>query len=1850
VDLLSQGTLVRNRYRLVRRLGQGGGGTVYLVDDLLRGGAKVALKALFADAADGDGASGGGGHRQSSRLVEGLRREFRVLAQLSHPALARVHDFGWLPPAESLPGSEGRSGYFMTRDFVDGDDLATALTGHPWTEVVRVAADVCSAMEVLHRAGLIHGDFKPANAILDGAGDLHLIDFGLSRRIDERADPSGTLSYVAPEIIRGQPADGRSDLYALGITLYQLCTGQLPVDGSTHAILGWHLEGPPASPRQVRPDLPAGLDAVARRLTDRNPDRRYPSAAETCAALLGLLQEAGAERGAAGRARPAGHPARSQVPAASGAGSARAVAALDELFRRRVLELGRGNSPAAALAVVVSESGSGDDALLQTLRWRAQLLGVEALHGAFRPGDQRGFGAIDDILLQVDGLLGPGHELVQKRSEALGVGLGALGRLEPGDRYRAFEAIGRFLGAAGRVRPLLVTIAGADGADATGRALLRYLAHSAAADEPVFYVVAQGRVGETSRTDEDPLWGFPRVELAPLTETEVHEYLTRVAGRRDPELSARVVALTGGNPSFVTEVARRLEEAGWPAAADLAKVSLPQQLAEALLGNMDRLSPDARSALERLAVESEGLPEAALGVPPGVVLELLSGQLVLRAPDGRLALAQGGLAQVAYAAMAPGRRQQLHTEAAARAAKDGAVERLARHALRAGDLTTAIDQAVAAVERLVTRQAHHAALSLGEEILAGALPDRPHPSPAEAGGGGGADPLAEREALEVTFVPLRLRLGEIAHLVGDYPRARRHLDGALAAAVDADQVLEAQVGLGRVLAALGEDTRAIANLRGALATGERGALPMRLQAYRELGRALFRRGDYAGAAEVLRAGMREAPAGKEGELEALLGLCQGYQADDASAAAASPETLSRALAKLAALADGRGQMYALNYAAIVAYRRGEHAQALMRYQQALERARQLQDVERIAALELNVGTVQYFLGDYTAYLGHLSESVRLFSAMGATMNLVPALFNLAVLRTRLGLFEQARRDALQIHELAARLGVKNQQACAHHITGFVEAHAGVLGRARTELGRAHELYAELGQSREAADVMLDLSDVELEDGRLEAALAALTRADALLGDTPPADLSARRAALRGRLAARRGDPPPELLRRLEEVRGELGRGHAGREIDVELRLAEAELCGRRGDVAGQYAARSHAVSILEGLAGRLSHEHRTSFWLDPRRQKLRQSAASAPTADLPLGDPHDPASAFGNTGLIGDPTPRPQRGASRITYGAVEPIPADSQREIEERFYRLLEINRKINAELDLARLLELIMDTAVELTGAERGFLILADPATAELRVEVCRHLDARALATEEGSYSRSIAEKVLREGAPLITTSATEDPRFESYLSVHKLALQSVLGIPIRARGRTVGVLYMESRITRGKFTLADQRLLLAFGDQVALALTNAQLLAENVARAKALEATNTELVKAKGVLEELAEERARQLERRTKELADVERDLEQTRDRLAPRVGQMGMIGRSAPMRKVFAVLERVVTTDVPVLIQGESGTGKEMVARALHQHGVRKPKPFVAVNCAAIPETLLESELFGHVRGAFTGADRDKSGLFLQAHGGTLFLDEIGDMPKRMQLGLLRALQEKQIRPVGGQKDIDVDVRVVAASNRLLAELAKTGQFREDLFYRLNVVTVHLPSLRERLDDIPLLVDFFMSAISERLKSPRKGITRDAVKKLMSYRWPGNVRQLEHALLNAWVMSEDEIIDVGDLTLEDAVPLAGVAAAPPIAGGAHVSSGGRDGVRPQAGAGAGTSAGPGMGADDDDDDEGELRGPRPVGPPAALDEHRARERQKILETLEATRWNKSKACALLGMPRRTFYRRLREYDIL
>ncbi len=411
--------------------------------------------------------------------------------------------------------------------------------------------------------------------------------------------------------------------------------------------------------------------------------------------------------------------------------------------------------------------------------------------------------------------------------------------------------------------------------------------------------------------------------------------------------------------------------------------------------------------------------------------------------------------------------------------------------------------------------------------------------------------------------------------------------------------------------------------------------------------------------------------------------------------------------------------------------------------------------------------------------------------------------------------------------------------------------------------------------------------------------------------------------------------------------------------------------------------------------------------------------------------------------------------------------------------------------------LLEMLLDEVIEYTGAARGVVLWMDPAdpTSAPKIRAARNVRAGDIEDAAGKISDSIVKEVLESKRPIIVSDALTDTVFGKSESVLALKLSSVMCAPLLSHGEVMGALYVGNDQVKSLFDRSQLDVLTVFASQAALILRNALLLSALRADKEKLE----------------------------QELVDK-------------RFGEI--IGSCASMNVVFRTLSKVAPIDVSVLVTGETGTGKELIAREIHRRSERATGPFIAVNCGAIPENLIESELFGHVRGAFTGAVSNRPGKFQLANGGTLFLDELGELPVALQVKLLRALQEKVVIRVGDSRPETCDIRIVAATNRDLDAMIREGTFREDLFYRVNVVNLPLPPLRDRGEDCLIIAKVLLSKYADEMNSSVHGYSPSALSALRKHDWPGNIRELENRIKRALVLAEGSLLEAADLGLGEA----------------------------------------------------------------------------------------------------------------
>ena len=1669
------------RYKLVRRLGAGGEGEVWLARDQLRPGLDLALKRMPVT-----------GRRD---LVRFLRGEFQVLSTLEHPRLARVHDLG------AFRDEAGRDSLFFTRDFVSGTPLAIPEGGMDVAAALSVVLEIMRALRPLHGSGLVHGDLKPGNVIVDGREAVHLIDFAIAGTLDQGTDglPTGTLLYMSPEMLEGKVTDGRGDLYAIGVMLVELLTGRPPFRGDPDAVIHGHLAGKVGLPRGWKPAAGsrpgrAALAKIIGKLSAREPALRYPTLDEAEAALMRALPGA-SEDPDARRAPVGGMHARGRE-------------------RDRVLALldpGDAVLDGAITVVVHSERGCGRSSFLRALRWELQVRGERTLDldlSRERSADEQ----VRSLLMQL---------VWSARSVGIDVDPDIERyAAEPGRRQgRRMEALaGGLASTLAREAPVAIMIDDFHRSGTMTSRLLRVVGSAARSACRFVTTAVTGTQGTL------PLLGpGPREEmvLPGLGDEDLSAMIRATLGREDARLAGRLREVSGGNPALARHFLERAERLG-PRLDGVEDEPLPERLSGLWRGRLEGIDPAGRRVLDALAVHGRPARPELLDVlledveVEPAIQDLVRDGLVEVRSGGGLAVQAGALAAILRDDIEAPVHKRLHESWADVLERHGEAEHLVvLHRACSGRARDVASEAVQATKRLRSL----GNLADADRMLA-AVDER-----LEGRGDGGK--------------AVRLSRAGVLHEMG---RSRESLDML----ASLDERPGAQLARARALIGLGRRDEAVALLERLAdhpEDGDEAGL-----ARRELALQLVHLARHDEARRAADGGLERLGADQEAPRAELLctrslSLLYDERIDEAAS------DVSEALGLARRVHDGRLRTRAHWILALIHQRRGDLYEAAASYRQAIDICMRTDDTGNMATLLLNLGTLLQRMGEMDEALDRYLGAMDYARSAGKAGEAVLARINLGLLLVRLGLCERARLEAELALDEARQIEKDDLVARATGVGAESAWWSGRPAEAVDGWRRSLEILERLGARWEATETRLDLASCLAADRADEAADLVEEAGSFLEGTTSPL-LEVKLSLAQARIALAREDA----------------------ERAVEVSRAALASCRR---IAPEWDDFSWQAFSLMAEAHRLSG----SDLLYARTIKRAGEALEEASLKVPSRFQRSYVSAVPRKRLV-DAVGTVDGGGPVASSGPAE----GGDGEWRDTLLRLMELNRRLATTRDPEALVDVILDSAVEFTGAERGLLLL--PAgKGRLEIATARDFYEGSIPEEHMEFSTSIARQVQASGQPVITVSAMEDERFDEARSVHELKLQSILCLPIKGRRSILGVLYLENRLRSGKFRESDRDLLAAFSDLLAIAMETVRLLAES--REQRLE------------LERLTDSRTQMLERRTRELDEARRDLKVARSRLAGKSMFRGLVGSSDEMRRIFSLIERVGESDVPVVVIGGSGTGKEMVARAIHAGEARRRGPFVAVNCGAVPGELLESELFGHVRGAFTGAVRDKKGVFASASGGTLLLDEVGDMPPKMQLDLLRVLQEGVVRPVGSETEMPVDVRVIAASQRPLEELVAGESFREDLYYRLRVVGVRLPALHERREDIPLLIDHFLSAFALRFGTERKHVSRRAVRMLMDHPWPGNVRQLEHALLNAWVLSDDRVLDAGDFeSLSAPVP-------------------------------EGPSAARGEAA------------------PSSLEEE---ERRTILDALKASRWNKTEAAKRLGIPRRTFYRRLRKFGLL
>jgi Nif-specific regulatory protein len=1615
-----------------------------------------------------------------------FKQEFSTLASLEHESIIKVFDYGLLPNA--FP--------YFTMEFFAGKKISEYFDGHSWAALYDVFLQIASALHHIHHLGIIHLDLKPSNILVDERGNAKIMDFGVaveSRQVLDR-QIRGSLHYMAPEVLKQDRVDSRADLYSLGMTLYETVTGALPGYGRPSIdVIRLHLDEDVRPPSSINPRVPAELEKIIMKLLEKDPRQRFASAA---ALLQDVASAAGKKAGVADHLL-----SRGELFAAPLIGRKAEVAQLTAMIAEA--REGRGGA-----VLIAGAEGMGKSRIVRDATLRAQLEGARVFCGRCPINRKTAYAPFFEIFQQMVMAVNPSADVSAEIRRLLRPVVRAVAGEESspatGQKYRLFNRIVQgmqdmhgFLSASAAgdesASPLVLVIDDVQWADPSTAELFSFLVGEAKQNR--LLVVGTVTIDSTDEGTEPGAlssWekraregNFPIIRVAALSEALVREHLQSLLGEEivSDELVRWMLWESAGSPLNIRRVVDYLiahgylywQPAGW--VAEMSRIEglrIPGGASSIMLERVDALAPQQRAVMEAAAVLGE-----SSGVDP---LTSVTGSSPEEAYNALRDLLEVGLLDESNDGKTISFPQIHLREAVYNSTSDR--RRTELHQRVAAFLEPALE---AGATHLLGQVAFHYARANDQvkgvryAIEAGDLAMRTiaHQGATEF----------YRSALELMDLAgadedkkadVREKLADAYYRSSDFRaamQAYQFLLKSIQARSQADgpnaDLARVNKKIGKVLTKRGEQEAAQSYYQTAIDHYEK--LGQSIDVAELLNRIawLFReRGDYATARSFAERALKLLVPGEPtivyGYVKNMLG-CLEFNLGNWQK---SGELLLESLTVADQVGSEQLSKVATTNLGNTLWKLGDWINALQYYKMNLALSESEGDLWDLVTAYNNVGIIEFSRGNFQIAAGYFEKSVRIDEKIGAVENEALARENLAEAFEMLGRWN----DALtQYNHCLTLQGFDENRASRSSVYIPLARLMGKKGDIAKAMAYAQKALSAAERARDEdliAEASYVLANIEDERENYSEAERYLARTMSIFESNQTTQGLARAHTAASSLAFSQ--------QRMDEAthHAEMGAKFAS-QLDDRFSLAKNDWMW--GKIFSSQGDRDAANAKFEAA--------RAAFEL--------------------LETPYELARLLFDIGLLKDePEEATQtiRGAIRIferleathdlerARGALFRI-KPAGKAPDSGVVGLYEVVRIINSTLNLEEVLNRVLDLAIRRVRAERGMILLLDPITSALRTRIVRNIK-----DPEGGSRRSpqsIVKEVIQSGQSVISADARADERFTESESVIAENIMSILCVPVVIRERIAGAIYVDHREARHLFSQKDLTFLEAFADQSAIAIENARL------------------------YEELESARAR-----------LSLENESLRREVLVEKHLDSVVGASEAVARIQFAVRKASSGHSTVLVRGESGTGKGLIARIIHNVSPRRNGPFIMFNCAALPETLAESELFGHEKGSFTGADRRKLGRFELANTGTIFLDEIGKVSLAIQAKLLRVVEDKEFERVGGTQTIKTDVKIIAATNLDIEKAIEAGTFREDLYYRLNIIPLVLPPLRERKDDIPLLSEHFIRKICKDLGVETKRLEPGVLDLFARYNWPGNVRELEATIHRAIVMSNDETITRND----------------------------------------------------------------------------------------------------------------------
>jgi Nif-specific regulatory protein len=1524
------------------------------------------------------------------------------------------------------------------------------------------------------------------------------MDFGVAVESKQILDRQirGSLHYMAPEVLKQDRVDSRADLYSLGMTLYETVTGALPGYGRPSIdVIRMHLDEDIRPPSAINPSVPPELELIIMKLLEKDPRQRYASAA----VLLQAVATAAGKPGAAGQLL-VGRGELFAAPLIGRRAEVTQLAAMIEEARE-----GRGDG-----VIVAGAEGMGKSRIVRDATLRAQLEGARVFCGRCPINRKTIYAPFFEVFQQMVLAVNPDADVSSEIRRLLRPVVLAVPGEEAspasGHKYRLFNRIVQamqdmygFLSVStereSSPSPMVVIIEDIQWADPSTIELFSFLIGEAKQNR--LLVVGTLTVDSSSEAASDPeahlaAWerrareaNFPIIRVEALTEPLIREHLQSLLGEEN--VPAELVRWThwesAGSPLIVRRVVDyliahgylRWEADGWVAEMDrIESLRIPGGAASILMERVDALAPRHREIIEAAAVFGESSR-----------VDLLTSVAANSQED-----AFRGLREVVSLGLLDESNDgktitfpQIHLREAVYNAMS---ERLR---------TDLHQRVAAAMEPLLKSGSTHLLGQVAFHYARANDKVKGVQYTVEAGD------MAMRTIAHQGATDFYRSALELMDLAGAEETRKSEVREKLAdayyrntdfrAAIQAYQFL-----LKSIQARVGDDTPN-ADLARVM---------------KKIGKVLAKRGEQEAALSHFQNAIDQYERlGQSIEVAELLNRIAWLhrEKDDYEAARASAE---RALLILSPNEPNIIFGYVMNMLGCIEYALGNWQKSRELLIEALKVGENVGSEQLCKVAATNLGNTLWKLGDWINALQYYKMNLALSEAEGDLWDLITAYNNVGIIEFGRGDFHSAVEYFEKSVRIDEKIGAVEYEALARENLAEAFEMLGRWNEALVQYNRCLALQGFDDMRASRSSVYIPLARLMNKKGDIAKAMAYAQKALSAAERARDEDLTAEACYVLASIEDER-ENYAEAERFLARSMA-IFESHQTTQGLARAHTAAASMAFTQQRIADAIRHAELSATFARQLDDRFTLAKNDWMWGKILSSQGERDAANAKfdaarATFEELQTPYELARLLFDVGLLkDDPEEATQtiRAAIRIferleathdlerARGALFRI-KPAGKAPDSGVVGLYEVVKIINSTLNLEEVLNRVLDLAIRRVRAERGMILLLDPITSALRTRIVRNIKD----TEGGSRRspQSIVKEVIQSGQSVISADARADARFVESESVIAENIMSILCVPLVIRDRIAGAIYVDHREARHLFSQKDLTFMEAFADQSAIAIQNARL------------------------YEELEEARAR-----------LSLENESLRREVLVEKHLDSVVGSSEAVAKIQFAIRKASAGHSTVLIRGESGTGKGLIARIIHNVSPRRNGPFIMFNCAALPETLAESELFGHEKGSFTGADRRKLGRFELANTGTIFLDEIGKVSLAMQAKLLRVVEDKEFERVGGTQTIKTDVKIITATNLDIEKAIEQGTFREDLYYRLNIIPLMLPPLRERKDDIPLLAEHFIKKICKDLGVDTKHLEPGVLDLFARYNWPGNVRELEAAIHRAIVMSNGERITRND----------------------------------------------------------------------------------------------------------------------